>query len=86
MGDIFLAPISTCYAPRQSLALLGHVRRTPTPPSGVLPAWKRADTRHMAMTLAPEAPGNLDMLPDAAVHTPHRQLTEPEQAASVRFD
>ena len=76
MGDIFFAPISAGQAPRGSLALLGHVRRAPTPPAGILPAWKRAAAWHMAITLAPEAPGNLDMLPDAAVHPPHPQLTE----------
>ena len=86
MGDIFFAPISACQAPRRSLALLSYVRRAPTPPAGVLPAWKCAAARYMAITLAPEAPGNLDMLPDAAVHPLHPQLTKPEQASSVRLD
>ena len=85
MGDIFFAPIRTCQAPRRSLALLGHVRRAPTPPAGVLAAWKRATARHMAINLAPEAPGNLDMLPDAAVYPPHPHFTEPEQASSIRL-
>ena len=71
MGDIFFTPIGTREARRRSLALLGHVRRAPTPPAGVLPAWKRAAARHMAIPLAPEAPGNLDMLSDAAIHPPH---------------
>ena len=66
MGNIFFAPISTSLAPRRSLALLGHVRRTSAPPPGILPAWKRAAARHMATSLAPEAPGNLDMLAPAA--------------------
>ena len=71
MGDIFFTPISTIQAPRGSFALLGHVRRAPTPPAGIHPAWKRAAARHMAISLAPKAPGNLDMLSDAAVHSPH---------------
>ena len=68
MGDIFFAPISASQALRGSLALLGHVQRAPTPPAGILPAWKRAAARHMAIPLAPKAPGNLDMLSDTAVH------------------
>ena len=71
MGDIFFAPISASQAPRGSLALLEHVRRTPTPPAGILPAWKGASAGHMAISLQSEVPGNLDMLSDAAVHPRH---------------
>ena len=85
MGDVLFAPISTSQAPRRSLALLGHVRRDPATSAGVLPAWKRAAALHMAISLAPEAPGYLGMLADAAVQPPHPQLTEPEQAPSVRL-
>ena len=53
--------------------------------------WPRAmcphssSRRHLAISLAPEAPGNLDMLADAAVYPPHPRPTEPEQAPSVRL-
>ena len=70
MGDIFFAPVSASQAPRGSLALLGHMSRAPTLPAGILPAWKRAAARHMAISLAPEAPGNLDMLSDAVIQLP----------------
>ena len=63
------ALIDTSQAP--SLALLGDVRRAPTPQGGILSAWKRADTRYMAISLAPEAPGNSDILSDAAFPSPN---------------
>ena len=36
--------------------------RVPTPPAGILPAWKRAAAQHKAIFLAPEAPGFVNML------------------------
>ena len=53
-------------------------------PVGILPAWKRTAARHMTISLASEAPGNLDILSDAAVLPPHPQATEPEQAPGAR--
>ena len=73
MSDIFFAPVSTSQVPKRILALLGHVPRAPAPPAGILPD----------KSLAPEAPGYFEMLADAAVHSPHPLLTEPEQAPSV---
>ena len=85
MGDIFSAPISTSQAPRGSLALLGHERRAPTPSACILLARKFAATRHMAISLAPNARGYLDMLADSTVYPPYPQLTKPEQAPSIRL-
>ena len=42
-----------------------------------------ATRRLMAISLAPEVAGYLDMLGNTAIHLPHTQLTEPQQGPSI---
>ena len=66
-------------------ALLGFVCRVTTPPASMIPARARAATRDMVISLAPVAPSNLCILPNAAVYPCGPQLSESEQTLGVHL-
>ena len=68
MGDIFVALVWTRQAPRWCPSVPVQVSRGAAPPTGIFPVGVATATGPVAIPKAPEASGDFDVLPDAALH------------------